>query len=67
MNILDTFKSPLQRWLDIKNTMEMEEYIKSTIPQMIYNDEFLNQLVQIEFEKLIEYKKNMSKNLLYSA
>jgi len=57
--LINSFRTPLDKWLSIKNSEEMKLYIKETIPEMIYNDEFLESLVRLEFYKLIQYKKNL--------
>ena len=45
---------PPGRWWNIKNHDEMREYVRETIPEMIYNDEFLEMLVEIQMKTLIE-------------
>lgn len=49
------------RYYNIKTTKEMEQYIKETCPEIIYNEQFMDILVSYEFGKLIELKTNLMK------
>jgi hypothetical protein len=56
-----------KEWTLIKNHQEMRNYIMKTIPQLIYNDEFLELLTDIEMKNLIDYKISKAKTVVYSA
>jgi hypothetical protein len=52
---------PQHRWWKIKNHDEMRDYIRDTVPEMIYNDTFLEVLTQIEMERLVEERMRLQK------
>ena len=44
------------RYWNIKNTEEMEEYIREVCPEIVYNEAMMGLLVKYEFQKLLEIK-----------
>lgn len=65
MDIVDKYKG--SRYYSIKNHQEMRDYIRQTIPELIYSEKMLEDLVKIEMAYLVEYKINLKKDVLYSA
>jgi hypothetical protein len=64
-DIIDKYKGT--RYYNIKNHEEMRNYIRETIPELIYSEKMLEDLVKIELNNLIEYKINLKKDILYTA
>lgn len=59
---------PMGRWWNIKNHEEMRQYIQETIPHLVYNDQFLELLTDIEMRSLIQERiKRMAMNNQHSA
>lgn len=59
---------PKGRWWNIKNHEEMRQYIQETIPNLVYNEQFLELLTDIEMRSLIQERlKRMAMNNQHSA
>jgi hypothetical protein len=65
-----TSEVPVSYW-DIKNHAEMRAWVMAKIPQMIYNEAFLEIITELEMTRLLELKMNRAKieqkDQLYSA
>lgn len=70
-NIVDQYgwgNKPQGRWWNIKNHEEMRQYIQETIPHLVYNEQFLELLTDIEMRSLIQERmKRMAMNTQHSA
>jgi len=55
-----TSEVPVSYW-DIKNHAEMRAWVMAKIPQMIYNEAFLEIITELEMTRLLELKMNRAK------